>query len=124
MAMRPTTIAGVNLRLGGGSGSDKPDVCAESGGVAPGETPPPGSRPGVRAGSGSGGWAVIRPSHTPSRCAYTSARTNAQQLHLRQALRQFVDEFGQGDPPVPGYRRAIALNRKRVLPVDGHECLK
>ena len=124
MAMSPTTIAGVNLRLGRGSGSDRPDVCAESGGVAPGATPPPGSRPGVRAGSGSGGWAVIRPPHTPSWCAYTSARTNAQQFHLGQALRQFVDEFGQGEPTVPGHRRAIALDRERVLPVDCHEGLE
>jgi hypothetical protein len=72
MATRLTTVAVVNLRLGRGSGSDRPDVCAESGGVAPGGTPPPGSRPGVFAGSGSGGWAVIRPPHTPSWWSHTS----------------------------------------------------
>src|SRR5829696_3471665 len=54
MAMREAIAVGVSLRLGRGSGSERPDVCADSGGVAPGATPPPGSRPGVRAGSGSG----------------------------------------------------------------------
>jgi hypothetical protein len=59
MATRLMTIVGVNRCLGRGSGSEIPEVCAESGGVDPGATPPPGSRPGVCAGSGSGGMAVI-----------------------------------------------------------------
>lgn len=42
-----------------GSGADRPEVCPASGGVLPGLTPPPGSRSGVFAGSGSGGSAVI-----------------------------------------------------------------
>src|ERR1700712_1506009 len=58
-AMRLTTARGVSLRLGGDWCSDNPDVCAESGGVDPGGTPPPGSRSGTCDGSGSGGIAVM-----------------------------------------------------------------
>jgi hypothetical protein len=65
-ATMPATVAGVYLRLARGCGSDRPDVCAESGGVSPGRTPPPGSRLGVRAGSGSGGWAVTRGAYPPN----------------------------------------------------------
>ena len=57
-ATRERTAVGVSFRRGRGSGSPSPEVCAESGGVEPGETPPPGSRAGVSAGSGSGGNAV------------------------------------------------------------------
>jgi hypothetical protein len=58
-AMSETICVGVYRRRGVGSGSDKPEVCADAGGVAPATTPPPGSRSGVCTGSGSGGWAVM-----------------------------------------------------------------
>ncbi len=57
--MIAATDVGLYLCLGRGAGSPSPEVCAESGGVAPGATPPPGSRSGVSAGSGSGGSAVM-----------------------------------------------------------------
>lgn len=55
MAMKLATTVGVNFRRAFGCGAESPEVCAESGGVDPGATPPPGSRPDVCAGSGSGG---------------------------------------------------------------------
>ena len=45
-------LMGNRVRVSG-SGADSPDVVPESGGVDPGATPPPGSRSGVREGSGS-----------------------------------------------------------------------
>ena len=75
MAIRPARAAGVSLWRGRASGSDRPEVCDESGGVDPGATPPPGSRPGVLAGSGSGGRAVtVRNDLYGVRCCARSTR--------------------------------------------------
>ena len=71
MATMLATTAGVNFRLARGWGAERPEVCAESGGVDPGATPPPGSSPDVCAGSGSGGWAVMVIALTPSGPAYS-----------------------------------------------------
>jgi hypothetical protein len=59
MAITEMTAVGVIFRCATRSGADSPDVWAESGGVSPGSTLPPGVSPGVVAGLGSGGGVVI-----------------------------------------------------------------
>src|SRR5882757_6879813 len=79
----------VSLRRGGGCSSDRPEVCADSGGVEPGVTPPPGSRPGVLAGSGSGDRAVMAREDLPSFVSLvfqgTRAHTPSWGSHTRAA---------------------------------------
>jgi hypothetical protein len=51
------------------------------------------------------------------------ASTDSQQFHLRQALRQCVDLLGEriARLGLAGDLRAIALDRNRVLVVNGKE---
>src|SRR5947209_4468175 len=72
-----STELGVNRRVLGGCASATPAVCGAAGGVLPGGAPPPGSSPGVRAGSGSGGCAVMAlllSRGFPERCADLDTR--------------------------------------------------